>query len=100
MTEPQTIEEEIKKLEALVNGFTVILVEVNDHLAILRTIVRYMLLQATVDEVDQTEEGNPWKKLLKDYTALMNPHIKSLNAMLGIKVPDAAPPKSIVVAKQ
>lgn len=84
----------------LLDAHTVILGEMAEHLAILRTIILYMLLQASVDEVDQTIEGNPWKKLKQDYTALLNPHIKVLNKLMGVEVADAAPPKSVVVVKE
>lgn len=91
--------DELAELRELVDAQTLILAEIGEHLAILRTVILYMLLQATADETDQTEEGNPWKKLLKDFKALLNPHIKKLNQLLGVKVEDAPAPKPLIVAK-
>jgi hypothetical protein len=87
-------------LKTLVDGQAVIIAEMAEHLAILRTGIVYMLMQAQADEVDQTEQGNPWLKLRKDFVALLNPHVRRLNTLLGIKAPDQQePPKIAVVTK-
>ena len=93
-------EKEIAMLKSLVDGQTVIISEIAEHLAILRTGILYMMMQAQVDEVDQTVEGNPWLKLRKDFVALLNPRIRRLNQMMGIDAPDQnEPPKITVVTK-
>lgn len=86
-----------KELKTLIDGQAVIIAEMAEHLAILRTGIIYMMFQAQADEVDQTEQGNPWLKLRKDFVVLLNPHIKKLNALLGIKPPDQAEPAKLAV---
>lgn len=87
-------------LQTTVDAQAVIIKELADQLAILRTGVIYMMMQASADEVDQTFEGNPWLKMKRDFVRMMNPSIRRLNALLGIKEPDRPdPPKIAVVTK-
>jgi hypothetical protein len=94
---PLTIEQEIDELKGLLDAQTQIIQEMGEHLALLRTVMLYTLLQASLDEVDQTEQGNPWLKLRKDFVATMNPHIRKLNALLGVKAEDQQQPAKIAV---
>jgi hypothetical protein len=92
--------QQIVELKTLVDGQAVIIKEMADQLAILRTGVIYMMMQASADEVDQTPEGNPWMKLKMGFTQMMNPSIRRLNKLLGVTEPDRPdPPKLAVVTK-
>src|SRR6266404_7421009 len=91
---------DLECLQGLVDDQAVIIKELADQMAILRTGVIYMMMQASADEVDQTFEGNPWLKMKRDFVRMMNPSIRRLNALLGIKEPDRPdPPKIAVVTK-
>jgi hypothetical protein len=90
-------EQEISELRDTVGAQAMIIQEMGEHLALLRTVLLYTLMQASIDEVDQTEHGNPWLKLRKDFVATMNPHIRKLNAMLGVKAEDQQQPAKIAV---
>lgn len=95
MSEPTLAE-----LQGIVDAQMVIIKELADQMAVLRTGLIYTLMQASADEVDQTEEGNPWLKLKRDFIVLMNPRIRAINKLLGIDVPDRKdPPKIAVVTK-
>lgn len=87
------------ELAQIVAAQTVIIQEMSEHLALLRTISVYMLMQASADETDQTEAGNPWLKLKRDFVALMNPHIRRLNQLMGVTAPTVPDPPKIAVVK-
>lgn len=95
----ESLQAELEQLEKTVEAQIAIIKAHAEQTAVLRGVVWAMLNQASMDETDQTEAGNPWLAIKKKAAAMINPHIKRLNELLGVKA-EAQPEKqnSIVLA--